>query len=201
VVSPKDFIPIAEEIGLMESLGEWVLHEACREIVRWPGSIKLAVNVSPVQFMRDGFSPMVSKVMSETGFAARQLTLEITESLFIQDNNRVRKAIAELRATGLSFALDDFGTGYSSLNYLRNFPIDTIKIDRSFIMGVPQDKEAVAIVQAMIALGKGLGLELIAEGLETPDQIQVLQQLGCQGGQGYGLGRPQSAEEIRALLA
>jgi EAL domain-containing protein (putative c-di-GMP-specific phosphodiesterase class I) len=150
--------------------------------------------------MRGGFASTVAKVLSDAGLPARQLTLEITESLFIHDNGPVRQAIDELKVSGVSFALDDFGTGYSSLSYLRKFPIDTIKIDRSFIVGVPQDDDAMAIVQAMIALGQGLGLQLIAEGLETPDQIEVLQQLGCHGGQGYGLGRPQPAQAIIALL-
>jgi len=201
IVSPEEFISIAEEVGLMESLGEWVLHEACREAARWPSPIGLSVNVSPVQVARGGFDGIVAKVLAETGLPAHQLTLEITESLFIRESNLVRHTIEALKAAGLSFALDDFGTGYSSLSYLRKFPIDTIKIDRSFIIGIPQDKEAMAIVQATIALAQGLGLRLIAEGLETPDQIEVLQELGCHGGQGYGLGRPQPAETIRALLA
>lgn len=200
LVAPDEFIPVAEEIGLMETLGEWVLHEACREAVRWPRSIKLSVNVSPVQFACGVFARTVAEALSHTGLPADQLMLEITESLFLQEGETVRAAIDELRAIGVGFALDDFGTGYSSLSYLRKFPLDAIKIDRSFVMGLPKDAEALAIVQAVIALGRSLGMRLVAEGLETPQQIAALQALGCHHGQGYGLGRPQPARAIGEMI-
>lgn len=200
MVPPDEFIPIAEEVGMMETLGEWVLHEACREVARWPRPVKLSVNVSPLQFTRGNFVTSVAKVLADTGLPADRLMLELTESLFIQESGAVRSAIDELKSFGIGFALDDFGTGYSALSYLRKFPIDAIKIDRSFIFGVPDDVEAMAIVQAIVALGRSLGIRLIAEGLETPDQIRVLQELGCQEGQGYGLGRPQPAQVIMGLL-
>ncbi|KLK91125.1 hypothetical protein AA309_21990 [Microvirga vignae] len=200
MVPPNEFIPIAEEVGMMEALGEWVLYEACREAARWPQPIKLSVNVSPVQFTRGNFVASVTKVLADTGLRADRLMLELTESLFVQECGAVRSAIDELKSSGIGFALDDFGTGYSALSYLRKFPIDAIKIDRSFVLGVPDDVEAMAIVQAIVALGRSLGIRLIAEGLETPDQIRVLQELGCQEGQGYGLGRPQPAQLIMELL-
>lgn len=200
MVSPDEFIPIAEEIGMMETLGEWVLYEACREVARWPQPVKLSVNVSPVQFTRGNLVSSVAKVLADTGLPADRLMLELTESLFIQESGAVRSIMDELRSSGIRFALDDFGTGYSALGYLRKFPIDAIKIDRSFVSGVPDDVEATAIVQAIVALGRSLEIRLIAEGLETPDQIRVLQELGCQEGQGYGLGRPQPAQVIMGLL-
>jgi diguanylate cyclase (GGDEF)-like protein len=200
IVPPDEFIPVAEEIGLMESLGDWVLHQACKDAARWPRPIKLAVNVSPVQFTRGNIVRTVESALAGSGLAAQQLELEITETLFIQKDASIHAAMDKLKALGISFALDDFGTGYSSLGYLRTFPVDTIKIDRSFVTGVPDDKEALAIVQAVIALARSLGLRLIAEGLETPEQIDTLRSLGCDEGQGYGLGRPQPSEAIIRLL-
>lgn len=201
MVSPEEFIPVAEEIGLMETLGEWVLLEACRDTVRWPQPIKISVNISPVQFARGDLSKTVAKALALTKLPAHRLVLEITESLFIQESDAVQRAMNALRSAGVGFALDDFGTGYSSLGYLRKFSLDTIKIDRSFVRDVPNDAEAVAIVQAVIDLGRSLGMRLVAEGLETPEQIEALQKAGCHEGQGYGLGRPQSAAQIMGLMS
>lgn len=201
LVPPQDFIPVAEEIGLMETLGEWVLLEACGEAARWPRPIKISVNISPVQFARGDLSKTVAKVLALTGLPAQRLVLEITESLFIQESDAVQRAMNTLRSAGVGFALDDFGTGYSSLGYLRKFRLDTIKIDRSFVRDIPNDAEALAIVRAVIALGRGLGMRLMAEGLEAPEQIDALLQAGCHEGQGYGLGRPQPADQIAALLS
>jgi diguanylate cyclase (GGDEF)-like protein len=200
MIPPDTFIPIAEEIGLMNSLGEWILNEACKEVVRWPKPLKLSVNVSPVQFAHGDFAKTVEKVLARTGFSANRLILEITETLFMQEGSVVQRCLQELKESGIGFALDDFGTGYSSLGYLRKFPLDAIKIDRSFTIGVPQDPQSVAIVQAVIALGRSLGMRLVAEGLETPEQTEALQALGCHDGQGYGLGRPQPAKAILNLL-
>ncbi len=199
-VSPAEFIPVAEEIGLMETLGEWVLHEACRQAAQWPGAIKVAVNVSPLQFSRGDMVKTVASALARSGLPARQLELEITESLFIQENASIRSCMDEIKACGVDFALDDFGTGYSSLRYLRAFPIDKIKIDRSFVLGVPHDREAMAIVQAVVALAGNLGIRVNAEGLETTEQIEALQRLGCNEGQGFGLGRPQPADMLVGLL-
>ena len=200
-VPPDEFIPVAEEIGLMDSLGEWVLQRACEEVARWPGTVRLAVNVSPAQFMRGDMATIVTKALARSGLPAERLELEITESLFIQENAFIRAVMNKLRSLGITFALDDFGTGYSSLSYLRKFPIDTIKIDRSFVLGVPHDRESMAILQAVAALAASLDLRIVAEGLETQEQIEVLRRLGCHKGQGYGLGRPQPGEEIVGLLA
>lgn len=201
VIPPAEFIPVAEDIGLMETLGEWVLLEACRETVRWPRPITVSVNISPVQFARGDLAKAVATVLASTGLPARRLVLEITESLFIQECDAVQRAMDTLRSAGVRFALDDFGTGYSSLGYLRKFSLDTIKIDRSFVCDIPNDAEAMAIIRAVIALGRSLGLRLVAEGLETPEQIDALLQAGCHEGQGYGLGRPQSAAQIAGLLS
>jgi diguanylate cyclase (GGDEF)-like protein len=195
-VSPSEFVPVAEEIGLMESLGDWVLQQACAEVAAWPGHIKVAVNVSPLQFTRGNMVASVSEALSRSGLPAEQLELEITESLFIQEKASIQDCMNLLRSRGVSFALDDFGTGYSSLSYIRKFPIDKIKIDRSFIVGIPHDQEAVAIVQAVVALANSLGIRTNAEGLETQEQIRMLHLLGCDEGQGFCLGRPQPAADI-----
>jgi EAL domain-containing protein (putative c-di-GMP-specific phosphodiesterase class I) len=200
-VSPAEFVPVAEEIGLMDSLGEWVLRQACAEVARWPRPVKLAVNVSPVQFTRGDIILAVDQALAMSGLPARQLELEITESLFIQENNAIRSIMDEISQRGIQFALDDFGTGYSSLSYIRKFPIAKIKIDRSFVSGIPHDQEAVAIIQAVVALASNLGLRTNAEGLETEEQTKLLRLLGCNEGQGFGLGRPQRAEDIVRILA
>jgi predicted signal transduction protein with EAL and GGDEF domain len=199
-VSPAEFIPVAEEIGLMTALGEWVLRRACTEVSRWPGAIKVAVNVSPVQFTRGDLIAVADRALAASGLPPDRLELEITESLFIQENGAVRASMEELAARGIAFALDDFGTGYSSLSYIRKFPIAKIKIDRSFVSGIPHDREAIAIIQAVVALATNLGIRTNAEGLETAEQIKLLHLLGCNEGQGYGLGRPQPGADIVALL-
>jgi diguanylate cyclase (GGDEF)-like protein len=200
-VPPVEFVPVAEEIGLMETIGAWVLRQACADVACWPQAIKLAVNVSPVQFVRGDLITAVDEALAESGLPAEQLEIEITESLFIQDNNAVRAIMESLGARGIEFALDDFGTGYSSLSYIRKFPISKIKIDRSFVSGIPHDGEAVAIVQAVVALAASLGIRTNAEGLETAEQIKLLHLLGCTEGQGFGLGKPQPAESLIRLLS
>jgi EAL domain-containing protein (putative c-di-GMP-specific phosphodiesterase class I) len=200
-VSPAEFIPVAEEIGLMEALGTWVLRQACSDVAGWPRAIKLAVNVSPVQFVRSDIVVAVRDALASSGLPAGQLELEITESLFIQENKSIRSTMDELGRSGIQFALDDFGTGYSSLSYIRKFPIGKIKIDRSFVSGIPHDQEAIAIVQAVVALASNLGIRTNAEGLETEEQTTLLRLMGCNEGQGYGLGRPQSAKDLADLLS
>jgi diguanylate cyclase (GGDEF)-like protein/PAS domain S-box-containing protein len=200
-VSPAEFVPVAEEIGLMEGLGEWVLQRACADAASWPMPIRLAVNVSPSQFTRGDLVASATRALELSSLPPEHLELEITESLFLQGDTTVKARMEALSRLGVSFALDDFGTGYSSLGYIRTFPIDKIKIDRSFVSGLPHDTEAVAIVQAVVALATGLGLRVNAEGVESEEQRKLLQLLGCNEGQGYGLGRPQSAAEIAAILA
>jgi EAL domain-containing protein (putative c-di-GMP-specific phosphodiesterase class I) len=200
-VSPAEFIPVAEEIGLMEALGTFVLHAACAEVARWPGAIKLAVNVSPVQFTRGNLAEEVARALAESGLPPERLELEITESLFLEENGPLRATMDEILARGVSFALDDFGTGYSSLSYLRKFPIGKIKIDRSFVTGLPHDREAVSIIQAVVGLAGDLGIRTNAEGLETPEQIAVLSRLGCMEGQGFAYGKPQAGPDLLRALA
>jgi diguanylate cyclase (GGDEF)-like protein len=200
-VPPMEFIPVAEAVGLIEPLGRWILQRACKEVARWPGEISLSVNVSPVQFVRGDLVDTVEKALEAAALSARRLNLEITESLFLQENRAITETIASLRRIGLSFAIDDFGTGYSSLSYIRKFAMDEIKIDRSFVRGLPFDGESVAIVRAVCTLAAGLGLHVNAEGIETEEQLAVLRLAGCAEGQGYLFGRPQPAAGILRLLA
>ena len=199
-VSPAEFIPVAEEIGAIDVLGEWILRRACRDVAGWPGQIRLAVNVSPLQFLRGELVAVVRNALADTGLAPERLDLEITESLFIHDDQHVQDSMTALRQDGVGFALDDFGTGYSSLSYVRRFPFDKIKVDRSFVSGLPHDADAVAIIQAIVAMASNLGIRINAEGIETPEQASFLRLLGCDEGQGFGLGRPQAAAAIAALL-
>jgi diguanylate cyclase (GGDEF)-like protein/PAS domain S-box-containing protein len=197
-VSPAEFIPIAEQCGLMPAIGGHVLEEACREVARWPGTVKVAVNVSSRQFERTDLVAVVQETLARTGLAPQRLALEITESLFIQDGGAVSETLRTLRGLGIEIALDDFGTGYSSLGYIRRFPIDKIKIDQSFVRGLPLDVEAMAIIRAIVSMGDSLSLGLIAEGIETEEQAEMLRLAGCRHGQGYRFGRPATAEAIRA---
>ncbi len=200
LVGPSEFIPIAETIGLIGSLGEWVLEHAAADVAGWPTPVKVAVNVSPVQFMRGDLVGAVKRALRKSGLPARMFELEITESLFVQEHERVDETMRELRELGVGFALDDFGTGYSSLAYLHKFPIDKVKLDRSFITGLPLDHEAVAIVRAVGALAQSLGIRLNAEGIEKQEQIAFLRLLGCDEGQGYLFSAPVPARHIIAKL-
>ncbi len=199
-VSPAEFIPIAEASGLIQRLGAWVLEEACATAATWPDSIELAVNVSPVQLARGDLVRTVAQALARSGLSAERLELEITESVFLQENHGVRATIDELRGMGVRFALDDFGTGYSSLNYIHNFPIAKIKIDRAFVSEIPLSKEAAAIVSAVAALARSLDIRLNAEGIETREQLELLRLLGCAEGQGYLFGKPEPAEHAAELI-
>jgi diguanylate cyclase (GGDEF)-like protein len=200
-ISPADFIPVAEASGLMQRLGAWVLEEACATAAAWPDSIRLSVNVSPIQFARGDLVRTVAEALSRSGLSPDRLELEITESLLLEESPIVPRAIAELRAMRVSFALDDFGTGYSSLNYVRKFPISKIKIDRAFVSEIPLSTESAAIVSAVAALARSLDLRLNAEGIETRDQLELLRLLGCAEGQGYLFGKPAPLAETEALIA
>jgi diguanylate cyclase (GGDEF)-like protein len=200
LVSPGEFIPVAETIGLIGALGEWVLERAAADVARWPTPVKVAVNVSAVQFMRGDLVGAVTRALRNSGLPAARLELEITESLFVQEHARVDETMREIRELGVGFALDDFGTGYSSLAYLHKFPIDKVKLDRSFIAGLPLDQEAVAIVRAVAALAQSLGIRLNAEGIEKQEQIAFLRLLGCDEGQGYLYSAPVPARNIIAKL-
>jgi diguanylate cyclase (GGDEF)-like protein len=201
LVSPAEFVPVAEAVGLIEPLGGWVLHQACAAAARWPKPLKVAVNVSPVQFTRGNLRATVSAALAGSGLPAGRLDLEITESLFVNENKHIRDMVESLSAAGISFSIDDFGTGYSSLNYIRRFPIGRLKIDRSFVIAAPFDNGSMAIIRAVCAMAEGLGIVVTAEGVETIAQAMFLRQLGCNEGQGYLFGKPVPVGEIERMLS
>jgi len=200
LVSPADFIPVAEETGLIVPLGEWVLKSACYEAVDWPDHIKVAVNLSPAQLNNRNLLNVVIGALAETGLPARKLQLEITETVLLQNTFATLATLHELRKLGVQIALDDFGTGYSSLSYLRSFPFDKIKIDRSFVEDVTSRNDSLAIVRAVTGLGRSLGIATTAEGVETMAQLDVLRREGCTQAQGYLFSKPRPVAELRKLF-
>jgi diguanylate cyclase (GGDEF)-like protein len=198
-IPPAEFIPIAEDSGLINALGEWVLRQACLDGKTWPG-ITVAVNVSPLQFRRTDFVEMVERILAETQFEASRLELEVTESTFLGNVETAEAAMRRLKALGVRLALDDFGTGYSSLLYLRRFPFDKLKIDRSFVLSIEKAADAAAIVHAIVSLGRGLGMKVTAEGVETAEQHLFLRAAGVHTMQGFRFGRPVSAAAISVRL-
>ncbi len=198
-VPPVDFIPIAERSELIIPLGEWVLRKACIEAKPWAG-LTVAVNVSPLQFRRQDFVEMVERILDETELDPQRLELELTESTLLGNVDDAEKAMRRLKARGVRFALDDFGTGYSSLLYLRSFPFDRIKIDRSFVRSIESAADAASIVHAIVSLGRGLGMKVTAEGVETAEQQLFLRAAGVHSMQGYRFGKPSPADEITARL-
>ncbi len=188
-IPPSVFIPIAEESSLMLEIGEWVLREACREAASWPRKLSVAVNLSPVQFKHGDLTGLVKSVLIETGLEPERLELEITEGVLIDDHERAISTLGHLKALGVRIAMDDFGTGYSSLSYLQSFPFDKIKIDQSFVRNIGLSQSS-AIIRAVIGLGRGLDLPIIAEGVETTDQLVFLTREACDQVQGYLVGRP-----------
>ena len=201
-VSPAQFIPLAEEIGLINQIGEWVLRTACAEAANWPPHISVAVNLSPIQFKSHALPTIVRMVLGDTELAAGRLELEITEGVFLSNDDHVHDMIHSLKAIGLKLALDDFGTGYSSLSYLQRVPFDKIKIDRSFVTGAsdPAGRNA-ALIRAMVGLASDLKMQTTAEGVETQEELTLVRNLGCSLVQGYIFGRPMPAEEARELAA
>jgi diguanylate cyclase (GGDEF)-like protein len=200
MVSPADFIPLAEEIGLIVQLGEWVLREACAEAARWPDHVRLAVNLSPAQFRDRGLVRTVISALAVSGLPAERLELEITESVLLQDNAANMSMLHDLKALGVRISMDDFGTGYSSLSYLRSFPFDKIKIDQTFVRDILEDSDALAIIKAVLDLGSSLGIVTTAEGVETVEQLNALRDQGCAEIQGYFISRPAPASEIARML-
>ncbi len=200
MVSPAEFIPIAEETGLIVPLGEWVLNTACNEAVNWPDHIKVAVNLSPAQLNNRNLLSMVKEALAESGMSAHKLQLEITETVLLQNTFSTLATLHELRRMGVQIALDDFGTGYSSLSYLRSFPFDKIKIDRSFIQDLSNGAEPLAIVNAVAGLARCLNMTSTAEGVETQQQLEALQSIGCTEMQGYLFSRARPASEIRQFF-
>ena len=199
-VSPAEFIPVAEDMGLIRAIGAWVLQEACREAATWPDDVKVAVNLSPVQFSGGDIVGAVARALEGSGLAAGRLELEITESLLLADTGAVLETLHRLRQLGTRIAMDDFGTGYSSLSYLQRFPFDKIKIDQAFIRQLSDKSDSAAIVRAVIGLGKSLGMAIIAEGVETAEQLAILQAEGCWDVQGYFFSPPKPAAKAIELI-
>lgn len=201
-ISPATFIPIAEEAGLISRIGEWVLRTACFELAKWPEEVKMAVNVSSIQFANPNFPVIVTNALSSAGVAASRLELEITESVFLAEGDNTDKMFAALKGLGCRLSLDDFGTGYSSLGYLKNAPFDKIKIDQGFVRGasIPGNRNA-AIIKSIVSLAEALDMDTIAEGAETHDELELIRSLGCSHVQGYIYSKPLRGEEVKPLLA
>jgi diguanylate cyclase (GGDEF)-like protein/PAS domain S-box-containing protein len=201
MVPPFQFISVAEETGLIVPIGDWVLRQACAEAATWPSDVKIAVNLSPIQFKNKGLLLSVMSALAASGLSAKRLELEITESALLSDGDATLAILDELRGLGVRISMDDFGTGYSSLSYLRKFPFDKIKIDQSFIFDMSEHNDSLAIVRAVIAMGSGLGIATTAEGVETAEQFKQLKLEGCTEVQGYLFSPPRPAAEVKNLLA
>ena len=199
-VPPDVFIPIAEESSLIISMGEWILREACREAASWPKPLHIAVNLSPVQFRHGDLAQVIHGILLETGLAPGRLEIEITESVLIGDFSRAVSVLRRLKSLGVRISMDDFGTGYSSLSYLQSFPFDKIKIDRAFISNVERNNQSASIVRAVIGLGRGLKVPVVAEGVETREQLDFLLQEECDEVQGFLLGRPRPIADYAEIL-
>jgi diguanylate cyclase (GGDEF)-like protein/PAS domain S-box-containing protein len=199
-VPPSEFIPVAEETGLIIALGEWILHRACAEAAKWPQGIKVAVNLSPIQFKDRGLALHVISALAKSGLHAPRLELEITERVLLEESDTILATMEQLTNLGVSMSLDDFGTGYSSLNYLRKFPFHKIKIDQSYIRDLGKERDARAIISAIVSLGAGLDKIVVAEGIETEEQMKLASAQGCHEGQGYFFDRPMSGEAARTRL-
>ena len=198
-IAPQLFVPVAEETGLICDLGDWVIKEACKVAAEWP-NLTVSINLSPVQFCDEGFAERTCNLVREAGISAHQIEFEVTEGVVLDQNDLVRGALRRLRKEGFRIALDDFGTGYSSLSYLRDFEVDRIKIDKSFVQGIGQTLDAAAIVTAVVTLGHAMGLQVTAEGVETSDQEDVLRSAGCNVLQGYLFSRAVPAHQLRGSL-
>ncbi|RVU15439.1 putative bifunctional diguanylate cyclase/phosphodiesterase [Methylobacterium oryzihabitans] len=200
-VPPGDFIPLAEEIGLIVPIGEWVIRQACRDAAAWPAPVSVAVNVSPAQFKSDRLVETVISALSNADLPAGRLEIEITEGVLLQENERTLHTLYRLRELGVRVSMDDFGTGYSSLSYLRSFPFDKIKIDRSFVHDMAKRPDGEAIIRAIAGLGRSLGMTTVAEGVETEDQMRRIRAEGCTEVQGYLVSRPLPVADLVGLLA
>jgi len=195
-VPPSEFIPLAEESGMIQAIGAWVLATACAEAASWPGSLTVAVNLSPRQFRNQNLADEIGATLTHAGLAPTRLELEVTEGVLMDDSDRALAILRALKAQGIRIALDDFGTGFSSLSYLRRFPFDRLKIDRSFVAELGIDPDADAIVAGILALSRSLRLEVTAEGVETDLQLNLLRKMQCSHLQGYLLGRPASVAQL-----
>jgi EAL domain-containing protein (putative c-di-GMP-specific phosphodiesterase class I) len=203
-IMPGQFIGIAEKTGLIDPLGNWVLRKACQQMIEWRQNglapNRVAVNLSARQFMQPELTERIETVLQETGLEAQALEVEVTESMVMHDPQRAAVILERLKEMGIAIAIDDFGTGYSSLSYLKRFPIDYIKIDQSFVRGIPRDAEDVGITNAIIAMAKTLDVSLIAEGVDNAEQLAFLKQGGCNEVQGYLISSPMPADALRRFL-
>jgi EAL domain-containing protein (putative c-di-GMP-specific phosphodiesterase class I) len=202
-VRPDEFIPLAEDNGLIVPIGAWVLDQACQEVMRWQHTdptLTVAVNLSVRQMSAPDIAGLVGDVLARTGAPPDTICLELTESMFMGDVDRAGQTLAALKALGVRLSIDDFGTGFSSLSYLKNYPVDAVKVDRAFIDGLGTDPHDFALVAAIIAMADSLGLQVTAEGIETPGQLATLQRLQCHRGQGFYLSRPIPAADIGRLV-
>jgi EAL domain-containing protein (putative c-di-GMP-specific phosphodiesterase class I) len=204
LIPPAEFIPLCEETGLIVPLGAWVLRTALRRMRRWSDEGmdmgRIAINISARQLLDGGLYAIVRDALEETGFPAERLELEITESAVMSDLSGAKRAVAEVKALGGRFALDDFGTGYSALSYLKHFPVDALKVDRTFVRDLPADRGDAAIVSAIVGLGHALGLRVVAEGVENAAQAALVRRLGCDEQQGYYYSQALPADEFEALV-
>ncbi len=200
-VPPAAFIGLAEETGLIAPIGKWVLRQACREAMKWPNDLKVAVNVSAKQFKAGDLPLLVAAALAESGLAPSRVELEVTESVLLQNTEHTIDALRQLKDLGVSISMDDFGAGYSSLSYLYRFPFDKLKIDRSFVCESDADDNARSIIRAMTGLGRSIGMKIVAEGVETRDQLQAVRSEGCGEIQGYLISKPIPVNEIADLLA
>ena len=201
MISPGEFVPLAEELGLISTIGLWVLDRACADATAWPDGVKVAVNLSALQFRNRNLARCVAAALERSGLACERLELEITESLLLQDSETTLAILHEIRALGVRISMDDFGTGYSSLSYLRLFPFDKIKIDQSFIRSLDASGEGMAIIRAVVGLGRALGMGVVAEGVETQEQFDLLRREGCDQIQGYLISRPKPVGAVRGIVA
>ena len=199
MISPATFIPLAEESGLIVPIGEWIMREACREASSWPKPLQLAINFSPVQFRHGDLANVVHAILTETGLSPKRLEVEITEGVLIGDFSRAVSILRRLKSLGVRIAMDDFGTGYSSLSYLQSFPFDKIKIDQTFISNLERNQQSPTIIRAVIGLARGLKLPVVAEGVETREQLDFLAKEHCDEVQGYLIGRPRPIEDYAEL--
>jgi EAL domain-containing protein (putative c-di-GMP-specific phosphodiesterase class I) len=205
LLSPAEFIPVADQTGLIVPIGELVLRAACKEAMHWPRRhdgelLKISVNLSPRQVSHPALVDSVAEILEETGLDPGRLDLEITETVLIDDTEMALETLTDLKALGVGLVLDDFGTGYSSLAYVKRFPIDMLKIDRSFVDGLADGNEDAAIVSAVISMGQALHVDVLAEGVETCEQATQLQKLGCEFAQGYLYAKPLGSDSIAAFL-
>jgi EAL domain-containing protein (putative c-di-GMP-specific phosphodiesterase class I) len=204
LISPAQFIPLAEESGLIVPIGEWVLRTACAQCQLWRSNglphLKVAVNLSARQFREHGLDEMVTRIMQEVGLEPEALELELTESIIMQSSHDTLAVMQRLSELGVTFSIDDFGTGYSNLAYLKRFPVDVLKVDRSFVKDIPDDLDDAAIADAIITMAHSLGMQVIAEGVETEQQRVFMRSHGCDAMQGFFFSRPLPVEEVSQLL-